>query len=173
MNPRKLPFVLLALCMPTHCLPGAEPKKDPLPDGALVRFGDSRPILRAGPAVGLITSDLQSILAPTITTGLRAFEMKSGRPLEKVGIVGPGQVVVSGNGQRAVVARPGAIEVIDVANPKHTRPIQAPDGVAFVGLPSVALSHDGKRLAFGGRGRAETGVIVVLDLEAIRKDCQL
>ena len=81
----------------------ADPANDPLPEGAKVRFGITRPILRTGPAVGLIPPGYKNFLAPTMTGGIRRYDLGTGRPLDKKSIVGPGQVVVSADGKRAAV----------------------------------------------------------------------
>jgi len=54
-----------------------------------------------------------------MTGGIRPYAVKTGLPLDKQGIVGPGQVVVSADGKRAAVARPGAVTVVDAANGKQ------------------------------------------------------
>src|SRR5947208_3646194 len=138
-----------------------DPADDPLPNGALVRFGITRPILRTGPAVGLIPPGYKNFLAPTMTGGAKRYDLSTGRPLEKKGIVGPGQVVVSADGKRAAVARPGALTVVDVADGKQLVAVKAPEGVIISGTPGVALSADGAVLAYGGRGQDAKGEVVV------------
>src|SRR4051794_24651403 len=78
----------------------ADPANDPLPKDAKVRFGVTRPILRTDPGVGLIPPTFTNFLAPTMTGGVKRYDLGTGRPLQKAGIVGPGQVVVSADGKR-------------------------------------------------------------------------
>ncbi len=144
----------------------AKPADDPLPDGAKQRFGVSRPILRGNPAVGLVPPGYTTLLAPTVTGGVRPYDVKTGRPLEKQEIVGPGQVVVSADGKRAAVAWPGGVAVVDAANGKGILTVVPPDGILLVGTPGVALSADGKVLAYGARGRDRKGAAVVVDVDS-------
>jgi WD40 repeat protein len=143
----------------------AKQTDDPLPPGAKLRIGVSRPILRTNPAVGLVPPGYTTMLAPTVTGGIRPYDVKTGRPLDKQGIVGPGQVVVSADGKRAAVARPGALTVVDAANGKLLLAVEPPDGILLVGTPGVALSADGKVLAFGARGKDNKAAAVVLDVD--------
>jgi WD40 repeat protein len=143
----------------------AKEANDPLPNGAVVRFGVTRPILRTGPAVGLIAPKYTNFLAPTMTGGVRRYDLATGRPLDKKGIVGPGLVVVSADGKRAAVARSGAINVVEVATGKQLRAVAPPEGVLIVGTPGVGLSADGRILAYGGRGQDNRGAAVVLDVD--------
>src|SRR4051794_2591609 len=83
----------------------ADPPDAPLPDGALVRFGVTRPLLRTGPAVALVSPAYADFLAPTTTGGVRRFDLGTGRPLDPAGSVGPGRVVISADGKRSAVAR--------------------------------------------------------------------
>src|SRR4051812_43280388 len=70
----------------------AKQEDNPLPAGAKMRFGVSRPILRTNPAVGLVPPGYTTMLAPTVTGGVRPYDVKTGRPLDKEGVVGPGHV---------------------------------------------------------------------------------
>src|SRR4051812_1030996 len=72
---------------------------DPLPPGAEGRLGVSHFILRTTPMVGLVPPGYTTMLAPTMTGGIRPYDVKTGRPLQNQGIVGPGQVVVSADGK--------------------------------------------------------------------------
>jgi WD40 repeat protein len=165
----------LILCQLAFAAPGepetpkrereAKQADDPLPPGAKMRFGVSRPILRTSPAVGLVAPGYTTMLAPTVTGGIRPYDVKTGRPLTKQGIVGPGQVVVSADGKRAAVARPGALTVVDATNGKQILAVVPPEGILLVGTPGVALSADGKVLAFGARGKDNKGAAVVLDVD--------
>lgn len=143
----------------------AKQADDPLPPGAKMRFGVSRPILRTNPAVGLVPPGYSTMLAPTVSGGVRPYDVKTGRPLEKQGIVGPGQVIVSANGKRAAVARPGALTVVDAANGKLILAVEPPEGILLMGTPGVALSAEGKILAFGARRKDNKGAAVVLDVD--------
>src|SRR5437016_1475690 len=96
--------------------------------------------------VGLIPPKYTNFLAPTITGGIRRYDLGTGRPLDKNGIVGPGQVVVSADGKRAAVARPGSLNVVEVETGKLLLAVKAPDGVILTGTPGVSLSADGKVL---------------------------
>ena len=149
------------------CAVGQKPEKtdDPLPPGAKVRFGVTRPILRTSPGVALIPPNYTNFLAPTLTGGIRRYDLGTGRPLDKKGIVGPGQVVVSANGKRAVVARPGAVTVVEVSSGKQILAVQPPEGVIIVGTPGVSLSGDGKIMAFGARGMDGKAQVVLWDVE--------
>jgi WD40 repeat protein len=143
----------------------AEPAGDPLPKGAKVRFGVSRPILRTGPVVGLIPTGYSNFLAPTINGGVRRYDLGTGKPLDKRGVVGPGQVVVSADGKRAAVARPGLVTVVDVASRKLLLAVEPPEGVILAGAPGIALSATGKVLAYGGLGQDNKGTAVVHDVD--------
>ena len=142
-----------------------EPAADPLPKGAIARFGITRPILRTGPAVGLIPPKYNNFLAPTMTGGIRRYDLGTGRPLDKRGIVGPGHVTVSADGKRAAVAVPGSLSIFEVTTGDRVLPIKPPDGVFIVGTPSAALSADGKVLAYAGKGQDLRGEIVVIDID--------
>ncbi len=179
MTVRSLRFALVGVVLILTPLAFADPREpdapkverdakqtdDPLPPGAKKRFGVSRPILRTNPAVGLVPPGYTTMLAPTMTGGIRAYDVKTGRPLDKLGVVGPGQVVVSADGKRAAVARPGALTVVDAANGKLILAVDPPEGILLVGTPGVALSADGKILAFGARGKDNKGAAVVLDVD--------
>jgi WD40 repeat protein len=152
--------------------PGAPDKEgeakqadDPLPEGAKVRFGVTRPILRTTPTVALVPPSYTTMIAPTMTGGVRLYDVGTGRPLEKTGIVGPGLVIVSGDGKRAAVARPGSLTVVEVATGKQLLAVEPPDGILLVGVPGAALSDDGKVLAYGARGRDRKGAAVVVDVD--------
>jgi WD40 repeat protein len=165
-----LPFAAAALFL-VASFGAAQPEKDkdpaddPLPKGAPVRYGISRPILRLNPSVGLIPPKYTNFLAPTMTGGIRRYDLSTGRPLDKRGIVTPGQVTVSADGKRAVCALPGAITVLDVATGKLILGVRPPDGVVISGIPGVALSADGKILAYGGKGQDLRGEAVVMDVD--------
>jgi WD40 repeat protein len=160
---------LLALLLASVHSVFAEPRDnqadDPLPEGAKVRFGITRPILRTGPSVGLVPPSYTNFLAPTMAGGIRRYDLGTGRPLDKMGIVGPGQVVVSADGKRAAVARPGVLQVVEVASGKSLLAVAPPEGVIIVGTPGVSLSADGKALAYGGRGKDAKGAVVVWDVD--------
>jgi WD40 repeat protein len=138
---------------------------DPLPPGAKLRFGVSRHILRGNPAVGLVPPGYTTLLAPTVTGGIRRYDVKTGWPRDKQGIVGSGQVVVSADGKRAAVARTGALTVVDTASGKAILTVDPPEGLRLVGKPGIALSADGKVLAFGAQGMDRKGAAVVLDVD--------
>jgi len=53
-------------------------------------------------------------------------------------------VVVSADGKRAAVARPGALTVVDAANGKLLLAVEPPEGILLVGTPGVALSADAR-----------------------------
>src|SRR5262245_59418084 len=101
----RLPLVGATLLLALSGFSAQQPPKadDPLPKGARVRFGVTRPILRTNPAVALLPPRYTDFLAPTMTGGIRRYDLGTGRPLQKDGIVGPGQVVVSADGKRAAV----------------------------------------------------------------------
>jgi WD40 repeat protein len=142
-----------------------EQADDPLPKNALVRFGITRPILRGGPSVALIPPMYTNFLAPTMTGGIRRYDVGTGRPLDKKGIVDAGQVVVSADGKRAAVARMGSVSVVEVETGKLLLAVNAPEGVIIAGVPGVSLSGDGKLLAFGGKGQDIRGEVVVIDVD--------
>ena len=145
--------------------PPADPADDPLPRGAKVRFGVTRPIVRKSPAVALLPPAYTTFLAPTMTGGVRRYHLGTGRPLDKAGVVGPGCVVVSADGKRAAVARAGAVTVVDVAAGTEVLAVEPPEGFVLVGTPGVALSADGKVLAYGGQDAKRKGEVVVVDVE--------
>src|SRR4051812_10877558 len=88
-------FALLAVALTVEAQPlpkpkdAADPADDPLPEGAKVRFGISRPILRGSPHVGLIGPKFNDFLAPTFEGGVRRYNLGTGRPLND-GPVCPG-----------------------------------------------------------------------------------
>ena len=147
------------------------PADDPLPKGAKVRFCVTRPILRLNPQVALLPPRYTDFLAPTMTGGIRRYDLATGRPLDRKGVVGPGTVVVSADGARAAVALAGALTMVDVATSKQILAIQPPEGIVLAGIPGVSLSADGKILAYGARGQFQKPKVVVWDVdknEAIR-----
>lgn len=137
---------------------------DPLPDGAKVRFGVSRPILRGNPHVGPVGPKFNDFLAPTLEGATRRYNLGTGRPLNQ-GPVCPGRVVVSADGKRAAVSRVGTLAVIDVATNKPILAVKPPEGVVLVGIPGAALTSNGSLLAYGGRGRDGRGEVVVWDVD--------
>ncbi len=143
----------------------AAPADDPLPKGAKVRYGITRPILRTSPHVALLPGAYTNFLAPTMSGGIRRYDLSWCRPLQRDGIVGPGQVVVSADGKRAAVARPGALNVVEVATGKELLAVIPPDGVIIVGVPGVSLSGDGKVMAYAVRGLENRGEVVVCDVD--------
>ncbi|QJX00022.1 WD40 repeat domain-containing protein [Frigoriglobus tundricola] len=159
--------VLLLVLSPAPARPQpkpADPADDPLPEGAKLRFGTTRPILRDAPHVGLIGPKFTEFLAPTLDGRTRRYNLGTGRPLN-IGSVGAGQVVVSADGRRAAVARPAQLSVVDVATGQLLLAVKAPEGVKLVGTPGVSLSAKGERLAYGGTGKDGKGEIVVLDVD--------
>jgi WD40 repeat protein len=162
-----LPLVGVALLVAVANLGAqpAAPADDPLPKGAKVRYGITRPILRTSPHVALLPGAYTNFLAPTMTGGIRRYDLSTGRPLQKDGIVGAGQVVVSADGKRAAVARPGALNVVEVATGKELLAVIPPDGVIIVGVPGVSLSGDGKTMAYAARGQENRGEVVVCDVD--------
>src|SRR5450755_4060108 len=64
----RLSFVLSALLLVGSVVAVQQPEAadDPLPKGAKVRFGVTRPILRTGPAVAMLPG-FKNFLAPTMT----------------------------------------------------------------------------------------------------------
>jgi WD40 repeat protein len=137
---------------------------DPLPDGAKLRFGISRPILRGNPHVGPIGPKFHDFLAPTLEGGVRRYNLNTGRPLND-GPVCPGRVVVSADGKRAAVTRQGNLTMVEVATGKQILAVKPPEGVVIVGIPNVSLSANGDLLAFGGRGKDGKGEVTVLDVD--------
>src|SRR5947209_6395996 len=135
-------FLALAALAARQPEPDPDPANDPLPLGAKARFGVTRPILRTGPVVALVPPSYTNFLAPTLTGGVRRYDLGTGRPLDKKGIVGPGQVVVSSDGKRAAVARPGAVTVVEVAGGKELLAVVPPDGAIMAGIAGIALSAD-------------------------------
>ena len=93
----------------------ADPADDPLPEGAKVRFGVTRPILRGSPGVALLAPGYTNFLAPTMSGGVRRYDLGTGRPLVKAkdvaSLIGPGIVFASADGKRAAVAKPGNLTV--------------------------------------------------------------
>ena len=146
-----------------------DPADDPLPAGAKLRFGVTRPILRGNPAVALLPGNYTSFLAPTVSGGVRQYDLGTGRPLKKAEnagmLISPGRVEVSASGKRALVARPGLLTVIEIETGKQLLAVKPPEGVIIVGTPGASLSADGNVLAYGGRGQDGKGVVVVWDLE--------
>ena len=142
--PRAGVAFLLALAVGAGPPPGRA--EEPLPRGALARFGVPCPILRGSPAVALVPPGYTTFLAPTTTGGVRRYDLASGRPLDSDGVVGPGLVVVSADGKRAAVALPGSLTVVETATGKRLPAVEPPGGVLLVGTPGVALSADGKVL---------------------------
>jgi WD40 repeat protein len=148
---------------------GPDPADDPLPLGAKVRYGVTRPILRTGPGVALLPPGYSNFLAPTMSGGVRQYDLGTGRPLKKAVdagmLISPGQVHASADGKRAAVARPGSLTVVEVATSKQLLAVQPPEGVIIVGTPGASLSEDGRILAYGGRGREGKGEVVVWNVD--------
>jgi WD40 repeat protein len=142
----------------------ADPADDPLPDGAKVRFGISRPILRGSPHVGLVNPKVHDFFAPTLDGGVRRYNLGTGRPLNP-GAVTSGQVTVSGDGRRAAVARVGSLAVVDVATGKQVLAVKPPEGAVLVGVPGTSLSANGELLAYAVRGKNGKGEVIVLDVD--------
>ena len=146
--------------------PADDPKnpKEPLPDGAVQRFGLTRPILRNNPVIALVAPAYSDFLAPTMTGSVRRYSLETGKPLQKDGIVEAGTVAISADGKRAAVARLGGINVVDVASGEIVHAVKPPFGVVLVGIPAVSLSGDGSALAYGGRGKNGKTMAVVWDV---------
>jgi WD40 repeat protein len=146
--------------------PEEDPKnpKEPLPDGAVQRFGVTRPIVRNSPVVALVGPAHTDFLAPTMTGSIRRYSLETGKPLQKDGVVEFGHVAVSADGKRAAVARLGSINVVDVASGEIVHAVKPPFGVVLVGVPVVSLSGDGSVLAYGGRGKNGKSMAVVWDV---------
>ncbi len=162
-------LVLSVSAAPPDPPPPADPANDPLPEGAKTRFGVTRPILRTNPSVGLVPPGYTNFLAPTMSGGVRRYDIGTGRPLSKVtaakDLVGPGQIVVSTNGKRAAVSRAGILTVVDADTGKEIMAVKPPEGIIIVGTPGASLSADGKVLAYGGKGREGKGEVVVWDVD--------
>src|SRR5262249_46825565 len=112
-------------------------------------------------AVGLLPPAYKNFLAPTMTGGIRRYDLGTGRPLGEKGSVGAGEVVVSADGKRAAVARPGSLAVVEVATGRQLLAVTPPDGALIVGTPGVSLSSDGSVLAYGGRAQEDKGEVGV------------
>ena len=80
-------------------------------------------------------------------------------------MVGPGLVVLSENGKRAAVARPGFLTVVDVTTNKQLLAIKPPDNVFLAGTPATSLSADGTVLTYAARGANRKNTVVVWSLE--------
>jgi WD40 repeat protein len=176
MTVRLLRFPLLAAAMalflPTFAAQPPkppDPADDPLPEGAKTRYGVTRPILRTGPAVAMLPGHL-NFVAPTMGSGIRRYDLSTGRPLKKATeesmLISPGQVFVSTDGKRAAVARPGTLTVVEVETNKQLLAVKPPEGVIIIGVPGASLSKDGKRLAYGGRGKEGKGEVVVCEVDS-------
>ena len=63
--------VLLLAALSTWTASAADVADDPLPKGAKVRFGVSRPILRTGPEIALVPPLYSDFLAPTVNGSVR------------------------------------------------------------------------------------------------------
>ena len=90
--------------------PDDDPKspKEPLPEGAVQRFGLTRPILRNNPVIALVAPAYSDFVAPTMTGSVRRYSLETGKPLQKDGIVESGQVAISADGKRAAVGASAA-----------------------------------------------------------------
>ncbi len=167
----RFPLAIAAACfaLSANAAPpdakGPEAADDPLPPGAIARFGTTRPIVRNSPQVALLAPNYTNFLAPTISGGVRRYDVGTGRPLEKRGLVGPGQVVASADGKRAAVTRPGALTVVDVATAEQILAVKPPEGLILVGIPGVSLSADGKVLAYSCRGKDNKSWVVVCSVD--------
>jgi WD40 repeat protein len=146
---------------------------DPLPPGAIVRFGTTRPILKNSPGVALLAPKYTNFLAPTMIGGVRRYDLGTGRPLEKRGLVGTGQVVASADGKRAAVACAGIVTVVDVATGDQILAVTPPEGLIIVGIPGISLSADGKVLAYSCRGKDGKGWVVVCGVDKNEQMCQV
>lgn len=148
--------------------PPPDPANDPLPDGAKIRFGVTRPILRGNPTVALLPPGYTNFLAPTMAGGVRRYDLGTGRPLKKVEnaneLVGPGRAVASADGRRAAVSRVGTLTVVDANSGLQLLAVQPPEGIVLVGVTGASLSADGSVLAYGGRTKEGKGEVVVWDV---------
>src|SRR5437762_11899570 len=78
--------LFLAFTIPLSAQPEpkpADPADDPLPDGAKLRFGVTRPILRTSPGVAILAPGYTNFVAPTVSGGVRRDDLGTGRPLSK------------------------------------------------------------------------------------------
>jgi len=151
----RLPVLVLALSV-IPSVRADDPKaemRDLLPAGAKLRLGGG----------GLVPYNLGfTLLAPDYTVvigselgsrAVRRSDLTTGRPLDRLdasaGPVGTGELVVSGNGKRFVLAHTGILTVREVGSNREVRSIRPPAGVSTVYSPggSVALSGDGNLLA--------------------------
>ena len=74
----KLLFISVVLfpILPAFADPRVDPADDPLPEGAKVRFGITRPILRNSPGVGLVPPLCKTFLVPTVAGGVRPYDLE-------------------------------------------------------------------------------------------------
>jgi WD40 repeat protein len=149
-------LVLLVSVSPILVL--ADPAKDdPLPDGAKLRLGDPRLTSRYTPHFVLRPPEYKEILAPELNGEIRRFDVGTATPVDgkpDQGL-GAGQVVVSADGKRALVARTGILVVKEVESGKTIQELKPPAGfitTIFSDMPALSFSSDGKFLAQpGGR----------------------
>ena len=120
----QLPVLAIALFL---VLParGQEKPKDasqdaPLPKGAKLRLGGNGLRFRFNPSICLLPPDYKTVLVPTVTDGVREFDVATGQPTGKGDDTSAGMIVVSGDGKRCVNVRSGFVSVKEVATNKKS-----------------------------------------------------
>src|SRR5262245_1670981 len=123
--------------------PGVDLRGDPLPAGAVARLGTLR--FRHGGGVSFATflPDGKRLLTAGMDATARVWEVPSGKELRHFNLLAPGP-------------------------DDKDLPVKLPAGIATAGAaPNVAVSADGKTLAFLSEGsdRAQVGAVRVWDVE--------
>ncbi|HYH67936.1 MAG TPA: hypothetical protein VD866_24780 [Urbifossiella sp.] len=166
------PFVAVSLVAVLTTVAPAQPPApkldthgEPLPPGAVARFGNSQRLRGVGAAVlpdfktalyvtpaGLVRSPLPPPHA-RVENGLRVNDV-------------PPRPVVSADGKRAAAATMKRVTVYDVATGKALKEYDTPDQVPFQTRPghSLSLSADGRLLAFTYPLADQTSRVRVVDL---------
>jgi len=163
-----LAVVVAVLC--AQLATADELKDDALPKGAKLRLGAEPFTSRFSPSAVPLPPEYRAVLVPDSVNGFRRFDIATGKPLDaaKGGAPTGSGVIISGNGQRAVLATTGILTVRDTATGKAVKELKPPMGfttLASATAPPVSFSGDGKFLAQGGPGRSGKGEVLVWDVD--------
>src|SRR5262245_33963991 len=153
MNTKSILLVLLLACMPAL---GAEPLKldlnsDPLPPGAIARFGTIRLREQSTFAIAF-TRDGKSIVTCGCNWSANLWDVATGRLIRRFPCQQPQifSIALSADGKRLVTAESGMMRLWDVETGKEIRNLKGAD--VRWGRPIRSLA-DGQSLAWGRNGK--------------------
>jgi WD40 repeat protein len=165
-------FLVAVVVLCVQVSVAAEPSDDdPLPKGAKLRLGSDRLTYRAVSGAALLPPDYKTFLIADRPLGFRRYDAITGKALDdsKGGGGYGGQVVVSGDGKRAVLVHTGILTVRDATTGKALGELKPPAGFgtfANSAGPHVSLSGDGKVAAQGVTNpQGNKGTVLVWDVD--------